>query len=226
MVNQAQHNDTTNKEKDRLCDGISFQAALSDFESRRSGSTTLKRTATSEGQRFGYDPDDPDDECNVGQWQCPASSKHRRTNLQRDKDDRQKSMGQGAYKLTNSERSAKDKSEGGRTSTANTDAGNANSPKKNSTSISKYALDYASEYHLSPFRLECQPKLTDKKQGQLIVNDLIKSIIPDFRKEYPRFNKTILFDLWWIDPKGDLTIIIKTTELYVFMCKATDTQTK
>jgi hypothetical protein len=48
---------------------------------------------------------------------------------------------------------------------------------------------------------------------------LIKSIKTDFIAEDAMFSKPLLFDIWWIDPGGDLQIIIKTTELYVYLCK-------
>ncbi|CAF4570417.1 unnamed protein product [Didymodactylos carnosus] len=35
----------------------------------------------------------------------------------------------------------------------------------------------------------------------------------------PSFRNIPIFDLWWIDLNGDLQIIIKTTELYVYLCK-------
>jgi hypothetical protein len=52
-----------------------------------------------------------------------------------------------------------------------------------------------------------------------LINDLIKFITPGFLIQNPRFSHDILFDLWWIDPDGNIQIIIKTTDLYVFLCK-------
>lgn len=80
-------------------------------------------------------------------------------------------------------------------------------------------MNYASEYHYSPFKIECSPKIDDKKQGQKLITELIQLIKPGFMTENPKFNKTILFDIWWIDANGDLQIIIKTLELYVYLCK-------
>ncbi|CAF4950596.1 unnamed protein product [Rotaria sp. Silwood1] len=102
---------------------------------------------------------------------------------------------------------------------SNTDKNDRNIPNGNSLQISKHALNYASEYHYAPFKLECHPKLIDKKQGQKLIMNLIKSIKSDFITQNPKFNKIILFDLWWIDSNGDLQIIIKTTELYVYLFK-------
>ncbi|CAF1135953.1 unnamed protein product [Didymodactylos carnosus] len=33
------------------------------------------------------------------------------------------------------------------------------------------------------------------------------------------FSKPLLVDLWWIDPQGNVQMVIKTTELYVYLCK-------
>lgn len=89
----------------------------------------------------------------------------------------------------------------------------------NQLPITDYALEYASNYHFSPFKLECQPKIRDRKDGTKLINDLIKFITPGFLIQNPRFSHDILFDLWWIDPDGNIEIIIKTTDLYVFLCK-------
>ncbi|CAF4113469.1 unnamed protein product, partial [Rotaria sp. Silwood1] len=170
------------------------------FNQQRSRSTTLKRIATSEGQRFG---ENSDDEYINGQWQVPNSKKYRRTHKYNDKDDRQQHQITGRRQQLSS----------------NTDKNDRNISNGNSLQISKHALNYASEYHYAPFKLECHPKLIDKKQGQKLIMNLIKSIKSDFITQNPKFNKIILFDLWWIDSNGDLQIIIKTTELYVYLCK-------
>jgi len=48
---------------------------------------------------------------------------------------------------------------------------------------------------------------------------LIKYIKTDFLSENPMFSKPLLFNIWWIDSVGDLQIVIKTTELYFYLCK-------
>ncbi|CAF0934407.1 unnamed protein product [Didymodactylos carnosus] len=50
----------------------------------------------------------------------------------------------------------------------------------NSIRISIHALDYASEYRYTPFKIEWHSKLTDKKQGQKLVTELLKFIKDDF----------------------------------------------
>ncbi|CAF2957415.1 unnamed protein product [Rotaria sp. Silwood2] len=40
-----------------------------------------------------------------------------------------------------------------------------------------------------------------------------------FLTQNPCFSKDILVDLWWIDPEGNIQLIIKTTDLYVYLCK-------
>ncbi|CAF3320914.1 unnamed protein product [Rotaria sp. Silwood2] len=89
----------------------------------------------------------------------------------------------------------------------------------NQLPITKYALEYASNYHFAPFKLECQPKIRNRKDGTKLINELIKSITSDFLIQNPRFSHEILFDLWWIDADGNIQIIIKTTDLYVYLCK-------
>ncbi|CAF1522515.1 unnamed protein product, partial [Rotaria sordida] len=56
----------SSSEKDRICDGLNFQLTLDEFNQQRNKSTTLKRIATSEGQRFGENSEDEDIN---GQWQ-------------------------------------------------------------------------------------------------------------------------------------------------------------
>ncbi|CAF1547104.1 unnamed protein product, partial [Didymodactylos carnosus] len=80
-------------------------------------------------------------------------------------------------------------------------------------------MNYAAEYHYTPFKSECQPKLNDKKDGVKLINDLIKYIKVDFTTQNPMFSKPLLVDLWWIDPQGNVQMVIKTTELYVYLCK-------
>jgi hypothetical protein len=41
----------------------------------------------------------------------------------------------------------------------------------------------------------------------------------DFMRENPLFSKPLLVDLWWIDSEGNIQMIIKTNELYVYLCK-------
>ncbi|CAF3578927.1 unnamed protein product [Rotaria sp. Silwood1] len=90
---------------------------------------------------------------------------------------------------------------------------------ENRLSITNYALDYASNYHFPPFKLECNPKIIERKEGTRLINDLIKSITPGFLTQNPCFSNDIFVDLWWIDPEGNIQLIIKSTDLYVYLCK-------
>ncbi|CAF4329004.1 unnamed protein product, partial [Rotaria sordida] len=56
-------------------------------------------------------------------------------------------------------------------------------------------------------------------EGTKLINDLMKFITPRFLTQNPRFSKDIFVDLWWIDPEGNIQLIIKTTDLYVYLCK-------
>ncbi|CAF2202146.1 unnamed protein product [Rotaria magnacalcarata] len=53
-----------------------------------------------------------------------------------------------------------------------------------------------------------------------MINDLITYITPGFRMQNLRLSDDILFDLWWIDVDGNIQIIIKSTDLYVYLCKS------
>ncbi|CAF1130663.1 unnamed protein product, partial [Didymodactylos carnosus] len=87
------------------------------------------------------------------------------------------------------------------------------------TEVSKHAIDFASEYHYIPFIIECEPKLTDKKIALKIVNELFVYIKDDFRRQNPTYALPLLADLWWIDGKGNLRMIIKSNEIYVYLTK-------
>ncbi|CAF4010967.1 unnamed protein product [Rotaria sordida] len=89
----------------------------------------------------------------------------------------------------------------------------------NRSSITNYALDYASNYHFSPFKLECNPQIKERKEGKKLINDLMKFITRGFLTQNPCFSKDIFVDLWWIDLEGNIQLIIKTTDLYVYLCK-------
>ncbi|CAF2812334.1 unnamed protein product [Rotaria sp. Silwood2] len=85
--------------------------------------------------------------------------------------------------------------------------------------ITNDALDYASNYHFPPFKLECLSKIRDRKDGTKLINELIKFITPGFLIQNPRFSHDILIDLWWIDPDGNIQLIIKAIDLYVYLYK-------
>ncbi|CAF1170020.1 unnamed protein product [Rotaria sp. Silwood1] len=89
----------------------------------------------------------------------------------------------------------------------------------NNITVTNYALNYAADYQYPPFKLECEPKSNDKKQDEKLVNELLKYIRNDFLYENLSFSKPILVDTWWIDFEGNIQLIIKTTELYVYLCK-------
>src|ERR1700722_3712803 len=149
-----QYNNMSTSEKDKLCDGLNFQSTLNQFnQQQQSRSSTLKRIATSEGQRFG---ENTDDEYNSEQWQFPTSNKHKRTHYHNDRDDHQQQKTTGARTFINSNQNNSNQRR--QPSTTNSLNQNMNSSNEILWRISKHALDYASEYHYSPFKLECQPK--------------------------------------------------------------------
>jgi hypothetical protein len=202
----------TSDQKDKMCDGMELQTKVNQFHQQQQSRTTLKRMATSEGHRFGSNDED---EQTYGQWEQPHSIKQRRGNEVNDRDDRHLTTVPRTF--INSNHNNNQHRQVKPVHNHNND--NNNIDNNNHMKISKHALDYASEYHYTPFKIICEPKLKDTKQGSKLINELIKSIKTKFLYENPMFTKPLLFDLWWIDPAGDLQIIIKTTELYVFLCK-------
>ncbi|CAF1304189.1 unnamed protein product, partial [Didymodactylos carnosus] len=85
--------------------------------------------------------------------------------------------------------------------------------------MSRFALDYAANSHFQSFKIECNPKITDPKQATKFIQELTNSIKPEFLKQNPMYSRAVQFDLWWLDKNNDLEIIIKSTELYVYLCK-------
>ncbi|CAF4391357.1 unnamed protein product, partial [Rotaria sordida] len=140
-----QYNEMSSSEKDRICDGLTFQLTLDEFNQQRNKSTTLKRIATSEGQRFGENSDDEDIN---GQWQVANFKKYRRTHKYNDKDDYQQHQIIGARTFINSNQNNNNLRR--KQVSIITDKNDRNITNGNTLQISKHALNYASEYHYAP----------------------------------------------------------------------------
>ncbi|CAF1076028.1 unnamed protein product [Didymodactylos carnosus] len=172
----------------------------------------MKRHPTSDGQRFGNDDEDIEmiDEFNS----APLQYNGKRFN--NDKDYRQQQQQQRTF--VNSNQAETNSTRQQPSPIHATTVQHQNSTHDKNIRISDHAINYAADYHYTPFKLIYQPKVPDKKRAVEMINELIQHIKPNFRKENPAFTSDILFDLWWIDSEGDLQILIKTTDLYVFLC--------
>ncbi|CAF1507878.1 unnamed protein product, partial [Rotaria sordida] len=63
--------------------------------------------------------------------------------------------------------------------------------------VNNYSLSYATDLHLTPLKIKCNPTLSDKNAALKL---------------------TIGFDYWWINNDGDLVGITKDLSLYVYLC--------
>ncbi|CAF0986827.1 unnamed protein product [Rotaria sordida] len=84
--------------------------------------------------------------------------------------------------------------------------------------VNNYSLSYATDLHLTPLKIKCNPTLSDKNAALKFVQELFKRIENSFRKKYTDHKKTIGFDYWWINNDGDLVGITKDLSLYVYLC--------
>jgi hypothetical protein len=133
-------------EKDKICDGENMQAIINQSHQQQQTRTTVKRMATSEGQRFGSNDED---EQTQGQWQNTRSNKQRRGNDSKDRDDRP---------LITVPRTFTNSNHNSQINLVQNHNNDQNTGINNYIKIFKYALDYASEYHYTPFKIICQPK--------------------------------------------------------------------
>ncbi len=69
-------------------------------------------------------------------------------------------------------------------------------------------LNNAADYYYSPFKLEYETKIVDKKKGVKMVNELVNHIRNDFLRANSLFSAPILGDLCWIDFEDNLQMII------------------
>ncbi|CAM4833802.1 unnamed protein product [Rotaria magnacalcarata] len=216
MSYEYYHN-LSSKQKDRICSGEVFQETIEELgsndklNSNNTANNSLKRHATSERPRHSDDEEQSNTNSYDTGW--TTISTHKQKKKLNDKDER--IMLNTTRTFTNSMHCR----ERQRTIITNENNQNQLGINHNDIRISNYELNYAAEYHYPPFKLECEPKLNDKRQGVKLVNELISYIKNDFLHENPFFSKPILIDVWWIDLEGNLRMIIKTTELYVYLCK-------
>ncbi|CAF1102001.1 unnamed protein product [Didymodactylos carnosus] len=168
----------------------------------------MKRMPTSDAMRFGIDNEVI--EMN-GEWQnAPSRNNSKRFNGNSDKEYRQQQAGRT---FVNSKQAETNQTRQQQSPVLTSLTQQPDSLNERQIRITDHALDYAADYHYTPFKLVCQPKLQDKKKAAKMINELISFIKARFS-----FSTEILFDSWWIDLSGDVQILIKNTELYVCLC--------
>ncbi|CAF1162322.1 unnamed protein product [Didymodactylos carnosus] len=71
------------------------------------------------------------------------------------------------------------------------------------------------ENHLQPHKFEFNPKFksNDHKQGVKFIQEFLRLITNDFRKQNSTYSKP-----WWIDRNGDIQAITNEIDLYVYLC--------
>ncbi|CAF4965888.1 unnamed protein product [Rotaria sp. Silwood1] len=84
--------------------------------------------------------------------------------------------------------------------------------------VNGHSISYATDLHLTPLRIKCNPTLSDKNIALKFVQEFFKRIENSFRKKHIDHRKTLGFDYWWINNDGDLVGITKDLSLYVYLC--------
>ena len=208
----------TSEQRDQMCNGDELRQAVWQLEMNKKNNdintnNSLKRHATSERPRCSDDEEEgtcTNDVQNSG-WITMRSNKQKKK--VNDKDDRY--LSHSTRTFTNSTRQHQ---ENYQQNNLLNNINNNSTRNNNNMKMSNQALTHAVDYYYYPFILEFEPKLKDKKQGVKIVNELMKYVKNDFVRAYPLFAKPLLADIWWIDSEGNLQMIIKTTELYIYLC--------
>ncbi|CAF1235139.1 unnamed protein product [Rotaria sp. Silwood1] len=199
----------SSEQKDRICDGMDTQMMIENFqrqEQLKSTSPTLEQQTINDSNRNNQNDDN---------WEF----------VQNRRNNKKKNTGNNNidHRLQPKELSKSSQSYSSSNQNRISSSSNSNQHQTNKSeyrlSITNYALDYASNYHFPPFKLDCYPKINGRKEGTRLINDLIKFITPGFLNQNPCFSKDIFVDLWWIDPEGNIQLIINSTDLYVYLCK-------
>ncbi|CAF0874177.1 unnamed protein product [Didymodactylos carnosus] len=95
---------------------------------------------------------------------------------------------------------------------------NMNIQKQQPNRITKFAFDYATDKQSQSFKIECNPKVEDAKQGSKFIQEFIGYVKTDFLKQNSVYSRAVQFDIWWIDLNGNMQFVVKFTELYVYLC--------
>ncbi|CAF4298986.1 unnamed protein product, partial [Rotaria sordida] len=181
----------TSDQKDRICDGIDTQMMIENFQKQeqlKSINPTLEQQTIRDSNENNQNDDD---------WKSvPTRTNIKKKNTGNNNIDHHLQP----KALSKSSQIHYSYNQNQITSSFSSHSNQHQINKSgNRSSITNYALDYASNYHFSPFKLECNPKIKERKEGTKLINDLMKFITPGFLTQNPRFSKDIFIDLWWID---------------------------
>jgi hypothetical protein len=91
----------------------------------------------------------------------------------------------------------------------------------NQNHISKQAINYATDTHFPPIKIVCTPKV-QKQNGAGFVQSLIKHIEKKFKNENPMCKNLLAFDAWWINTEGDMVLLTKCIEIFIYLCITTN----
>jgi hypothetical protein len=221
-MNDNRYNNMTQKDKDDLCDGINFQNALEQikFVDKHNQSPSLKRHLTN-GSELQYDHEHDVENNNEGyNYQTNNIRYKRRNNYSRN--DQSSTTNSRTYTNSNSNMIENRNVQQRRPTTAdNTDSSDKHyENQQNKILISEQALNFAATTHLQPIKLECDPKMKEKKEAAKFIQQFFKSIEKDFHQQNITYKKPVGFEQWWIDKEGNIQGTTKEIDLYVFLCNA------
>ena len=94
---------------------------------------------------------------------------------------------------------------------------NQQKPSNSLFNISKHALHYATEQHLPPFKITCQPGVKDHQEETVLIKALFAHIKNDFSKINQSYSRPLGFDTWYVDRQGALICFTRELELFVYL---------
>ncbi|CAF1292848.1 unnamed protein product [Didymodactylos carnosus] len=223
----------TSYQKDQLANGEYLNKTIQQFrsqEQQQQGNQTKRQLQYEDEDQFNdemheFDPEfetpnkkrkqhQNNNNNNQNQNNQHAATTFTFTNTLRSRDIRNTNQRPPQNRSNNNQRNGQQQQLQGRN-----DNNLGNEQQQQQGRISRFALDYAANSHFQSFKIECNPKITDPKQATKFIQELTNSIKPEFLKQNPMYSRAVQFDLWWLDKNNDLEIIIKSTELYVYLCK-------
>lgn len=198
-------------QKDIICEGIEIQQRIqkhNDKDKNKTTSSTLKRHPTNHSQLNDEQYSDEYQEDDI-EFQQINYNRQRKKRIDKDKDQR-----------THTRMIINSNFNNNKITQETTTNENIENHYDNPARISKHALDYASEYHHQPIKIECEPKLKDQREGSKFIQAFINYIKTEFFKQNVSYSKPLLFDMWWIDKDGNIRAIVKSTEIAVYLSQA------
>ncbi|CAF0986804.1 unnamed protein product [Didymodactylos carnosus] len=221
------YNNMSENEKDRMCNGENLRQTLKQLATaeQRNNEASLKRHLTNSSEIITTN-DDGEIEGDMDGFQINTYNRNNKrmnrnnNDSNNDKDERYSAT--RTYTNPNVKDNRNKQQQRNENNLNNTSDQQYQIPNtttnQNGIRISKHAIDYATEYHYTPFKIQCEPKLKNQKNAAKLVCEILNYVKSDFTKLNPVYSKPLLFDMWWIDGSGYLQMIIKSIELYVFLC--------